>query len=83
MNVGAMDGWQPRSTSSTPSRCALEDLNQLNDHLVYCNLITGDTSNMAKLKISELNWLESVIVASLWIGVFLGIACTWFSFKDY
>lgn len=60
-----------------------EGLNQLNDRIVYCDLITGSTANMAKLKISDQEWAGSLIVSGIWIALFLGIACVWFSFKDY
>jgi ABC-type transport system involved in multi-copper enzyme maturation permease subunit len=59
------------------------DLHSLNDMLVFTDFMTGNLRDMSKFDTSDVNWLESLIVSTLWIGIFLGLAAIWFTFKDY
>jgi ABC-type transport system involved in multi-copper enzyme maturation permease subunit len=59
------------------------DLNSLNDMLVFTDFMTGNLRDMGKFDTSEVNWLESLIVSTLWIAGFLALAALWFTYKDY
>ena len=59
------------------------DLNSLNDMLVFTDFMTGNMRDMSKFDTSDVNWLESLIVSTVWIAIFLGLASLWFMFKDY
>ncbi|MBI2807379.1 MAG: ABC transporter permease subunit [Planctomycetes bacterium] len=60
-----------------------EDLNMLNDMIVYTDFMTGNLTDMRKLSPTDRNWWEALLVSSLWIAFFLGLSCLWISFKDY
>ncbi|MBM3996116.1 MAG: hypothetical protein FJ303_18495 [Planctomycetes bacterium] len=59
------------------------DLNTLNDMLVFTDFMTGDLRDMPKLYSTDVNFLESLIVSTLWIALCLGLASLWFTYKDY
>lgn len=59
------------------------DLNQLNEMIVFADFMTGSLADMDKFDTSKRNWWESLGVSTAWIIVFLGLACFWFSYKDY
>jgi ABC-type transport system involved in multi-copper enzyme maturation permease subunit len=50
-----------------------DDLNDLNDLIVYSDFLTGSVGNISKLDASEHNWWLSLLVATIWIAVLLGI----------
>lgn len=60
-----------------------EDLNELNDLIVYTDFMTGNLGDMGKFDNSKRNWWESLSVSGVWIGIFLGLAIAWFYYKDY
>ncbi len=60
-----------------------EDLNQLNDLIVYTDFMTGNLGNMNKFDNSNRSWWDSLLVSCIWIGIFLGLASAWFYWKDY
>jgi ABC-type transport system involved in multi-copper enzyme maturation permease subunit len=60
-----------------------EDLNELNDLIVYTDFLTGNIGDMGKFDNSKRNWWEALFVSGAWIGIFLGLAALWFTFKDY
>jgi ABC-type transport system involved in multi-copper enzyme maturation permease subunit len=60
-----------------------DDLNDLNDLIVYSDFLTGSIANIPKLDSAEHNWWLSLLVATAWIAVFLGLSIAWFYFKDY
>ena len=60
-----------------------EDLNQLNDLVVYTDFISGNLGDMGKYDTSKRNWWESLLVSGVWIGIYLGLAMLWFYYKDY
>jgi len=59
------------------------DLGNLNDLIVFCDFMTGNLNDMNTFDTSKRNWWESVLVSAVWIALFLGLACLWFTFKDY
>ena len=59
------------------------DLNQLNELIVFCDFMTGNMADMNKFDTSKRNWWECLLVSTIWISVFLGLAMVWFTFKDY
>ncbi len=59
-----------------------EELNLLNDRIVYYSFMTS-VMDIRKFDSGDRPWWESVFVSLLWIAVFLGLACFWFSVKDY
>ncbi|MSQ96381.1 MAG: hypothetical protein EXR98_17760 [Gemmataceae bacterium] len=60
-----------------------EDLNLLNDLIVYTDFMTGNLADMNRFDTSKRNWWETLLVSGAWIAVFLGLSVVWFSFKDY
>jgi hypothetical protein len=60
-----------------------EDLNELNTLILYTDFTSGNLADMGKFDTTERNWWESLLVCSIWIGIFLGLACLWFTYKDY
>ncbi|MBI3822860.1 MAG: ABC transporter permease [Planctomycetes bacterium] len=60
-----------------------EDLNQLNDLIVYTDFMTGNLGDMNTFDNSKSVWWESLLVSAIWIGIFVGLASLWFYFKDY
>lgn len=60
-----------------------EDLNQLNRLIIYTDFMTGNPMDMGKYDTGERNYWISFLVCVIWIGIFLGLACLWFTFKDY
>ena len=60
-----------------------EDLNQLNDLIVYTDFMSGSLADMNKFDNSKVIWWESLLVSAIWIGIFVGLGTLWFYFKDY
>jgi ABC-type transport system involved in multi-copper enzyme maturation permease subunit len=60
-----------------------EDLNQLNDLIIYTDFMTGSLGDMGKFDQSRRNWWEALLVSGIWIAIFMGLAALWFYFKDY
>ena len=60
-----------------------EDMNQLNDLIIYTDFMSGNLFDMGKFDTSKRNWWECLFVSGAWIAFFLGLACVWFSLKDY
>jgi ABC-type transport system involved in multi-copper enzyme maturation permease subunit len=60
-----------------------EDLNKLNDMLVFTSFMTGDLSDVPKFDTSSTSWWASLLVSGVWIIIFLGVASLWFTYKDY
>lgn len=60
-----------------------EDLNKLNDLLVFTSFMTGDPADVSKFDSSGVTWWQSLLVASIWIAIFIGLAAWWFTCKDY
>jgi ABC-type transport system involved in multi-copper enzyme maturation permease subunit len=60
-----------------------EDLNQLNDQITFSAFMTGGVEFSEKMRFSERAWWESILVAFIWIAIFLALSCTWFWLKDY
>lgn len=60
-----------------------DDLNSINDLIVYTDFMTGNLGDIRKLDTSERNWWVGLLVAGIWIALFLGLASLWFYFKDY
>lgn len=60
-----------------------EELNRLNNHIVYCDLMSGNLADMAKLESARRNWFVTVGVCAGWMTIFLGLACLFFAYKDY
>ena len=82
------EGWSDSRTAvSTRTMHAItprtEDLNHLNDLILYCDFLTGNIADMGKFDIGDSNWLESLLIAAVWIVVFLGASCFWFTVTDY
>jgi ABC-type transport system involved in multi-copper enzyme maturation permease subunit len=59
------------------------DLGQLENILILSDFVTGSWSEARKLDSSNIDWGESLLVSGLFIAVFLGLSCWWFSTKDY
>ena len=59
------------------------DLDRLSLLIVYCGYVTGDVSDMDRLKDEETVLSESLMVAGSWIVLTVGLSCLWFSYKDY
>jgi len=59
------------------------DLGQLGNLLILSDFMTGSWSEARKLDSSNIDWGESLLVSGLFIAVFLGLSCWWFSTKDY
>jgi ABC-type transport system involved in multi-copper enzyme maturation permease subunit len=60
-----------------------EDLNKLNDMLVFTSFMTGDLSDVPKFDTSGVTWWTSLLVSSIWIAIFVGLAAIRFTYKDY
>ena len=60
-----------------------EDLNDINDLVVYTDFMTGNLGDMSKFDNAKRNWWEGFLVSSIWIGIFLGLSMFRFYFKDY
>jgi ABC-type transport system involved in multi-copper enzyme maturation permease subunit len=60
-----------------------DDLNDLNDLIVYSDFMTGSIGNMEKVDNRDRNWWLSFAVSTIWIAIFLGLAMLWFYYKDY
>ena len=60
-----------------------EDLNRLNTMIVYCGYVTGDLGDLKSFNDADTVWWESLLVCGVWIALFLGVSCLWFSIKDY
>jgi ABC-type transport system involved in multi-copper enzyme maturation permease subunit len=60
-----------------------EDLNKLNDLIIYTDFMTGNITDMGQFDNSSRNWWECLLVSGIWIALFLGLAVLWFTFKDY
>jgi ABC-type transport system involved in multi-copper enzyme maturation permease subunit len=60
-----------------------DDLNDLNDLIVYSDFMTGSIRNFAKVDNSSHNWWLSLLVSATWIAIFLGLSSAWFYYKDY
>ena len=59
------------------------DLNHLGDLVILSDFVTGSWEETRKLEPSPIEWGESLLVSGLFIGILLGVACWWFSTKDY
>ena len=59
-----------------------EELNLLNDRIAYYALMTN-VFDMPKFETGDRPWWESLLVSAAWTGLFLGMACIWFTYKDY
>jgi ABC-type transport system involved in multi-copper enzyme maturation permease subunit len=57
------------------------DLNQLGQQLVLSDFLTGKAA--AELSQTSITWGESLTVSGVFIALMLGIACWWFTTKDY
>jgi ABC-type transport system involved in multi-copper enzyme maturation permease subunit len=57
------------------------DLNQLGQQLVLGDFLTQKAA--AKMNPSSITWGESLSVSGVFIALMLGIACWWFTTKDY
>ena len=60
-----------------------EDLNSINDLIIYSEFMTGSLGSIGNLDNDDRNWWLSLLVSGIWIGVFLGLATLWFYYKDY
>jgi ABC-type transport system involved in multi-copper enzyme maturation permease subunit len=60
-----------------------EELNQLNERITYYAFMTGSFTQMWKFDTGEASAWESLLVSFSWIGVFLGLGCVFFSFKNF
>jgi hypothetical protein len=60
-----------------------EELNRLNDQIVYCDLMSGRVSDILKLDSARRNWWLTIGVSGAWVGIFLGLACLIFTLKDF
>ncbi len=60
-----------------------EDLNVLNDLIVFTDFMSGSIADMGKYDNGKRNWWESLAVSGMWIAIFLGLGCLWITFKDY
>jgi ABC-type transport system involved in multi-copper enzyme maturation permease subunit len=60
-----------------------EDLNKLNDMLVFTSFMTGDLSDVPKFDTSNTSWWTSLLISGAWIIIFLGLASLWFTYRDY
>ncbi len=60
-----------------------EDLNKLNELLVFTSFMTGDLGDVSKFDTSGVSWWKSLLVSGIWIGIFIGLAAAWFTYKDY
>jgi ABC-type transport system involved in multi-copper enzyme maturation permease subunit len=60
-----------------------DDLNDINDLIVYTDFMTGNLGDMRKFDNSDRNWWVGFLVSTIWIGIFLGLASLWFTYKDY
>jgi len=59
-----------------------EELNVLNERIAYYSLMTS-VFDMPRFETGDRPWWESLLVSGAWTALFLGLACFWFSYKDY
>jgi len=59
-----------------------EELNVLNERIAYYSLMTS-VLDMPRFETGDRPWWESLLVSGAWTAFFLGLACFWFSYKDY
>jgi ABC-type transport system involved in multi-copper enzyme maturation permease subunit len=59
------------------------DLDRLNSLILYCSFVTGDLRDLNRFNDAGAVWWESLLVSGVWIGIFLGASCLWFSTTDY
>jgi ABC-type transport system involved in multi-copper enzyme maturation permease subunit len=59
------------------------DLGVLNSRLLSRELITANQLSGRELDQTRINWGEGLTVSAIFIAVMLGLACWWFSTKDY
>jgi ABC-type transport system involved in multi-copper enzyme maturation permease subunit len=60
-----------------------EELNRLNDQIVYCDLMSGRVADIMNLDTARRNWWLTLGVSAAWVSIFLGLACVIFTLKDY
>jgi ABC-type transport system involved in multi-copper enzyme maturation permease subunit len=60
-----------------------EDLNKLNDILIFTSFMTGDPTDIPKFDSSGVSWWTSLLISTVWIAIFVGLAAAWFTYKDY
>jgi ABC-type transport system involved in multi-copper enzyme maturation permease subunit len=60
-----------------------DDLNDINDLIVYTDFMTGNLGDMKKFDNSDRNWWLGFLVSAIWIVLVLGLATLWFYYKDY
>jgi ABC-type transport system involved in multi-copper enzyme maturation permease subunit len=60
-----------------------EDLNEINDLIIYSDFLTGDVTTMSTFAHRSRSWWTTILVAAVWIIVFLTLSCLWFCYRDY